>query len=282
MKAVINKITVFVLAITLFLSAGLISTTPVMAASNPTVTLKAVSNLSGSDAQINASVSNPSKLKIAKVGFVLYNANGTKITEKYDNYNKTTASFNAWFDMNKYYGKLNQCTTYKYKIYVTVSGTTYSSATASFTTPKEVPLATKISNFAGDARWKNGLSWPQRSPKLSTWSSKGCCAYAADFCKYVYGYNWPTQSTRFKKYTSVNSIQTGDIIHTSGHWFVVLKRVGNKLYTAEGAYSGKTRVSLSKPGYYIENGKLYMSWYNASKTTLKYKTVSLQYGYHFS
>lgn len=282
MKALFNKITVLFLAVTMFISASLITATPVMAATNPTVTLKAVSNLSSDNAQINASIKNPSKLKIAKVGFVLYDAGGKKITEKYDNFNKTTASFNAWFDMNKYYGKLKAGTTYKYKIYVTVSSKTYSTSLASFTTQKQIPISTKISNFASDARWKNGLSWPQRNPKLSTWSSKGCCAYAADFSKYVYGINWPTQSSRFKKYTGVNSIQTGDIIHTSGHWFVVLKRVGGKLYTAEGAYSNKTRVSLSNPGYYIENGKLYMSVYNSSKTTLKYKTVSFQYGYHYN
>ena len=143
-------------------------------------------------------------------------------------------------------------------------------------------ITAKITAFSLDSRWKNGVSWPQRSPKLSTHSSKGCCAYAADFCKYVYGYNWMTATSKFKKYTDLNNIKTGDIIHTSNHWFVVLRRDGNKLYTAEGAYSSKTRVSTSKPGYYIENGKLYQCWYNNSTTKLKYSVMTFAYGYHYN
>ena len=33
---------------------------------------------------------------------------------------------------------------------------------------------TKVNEFINDARWKNGVSWPQISPKLSSYSSLGC------------------------------------------------------------------------------------------------------------
>ena len=282
MKNLMKKIAIMIMTVTVLATSTLVTAIPAMAATNPTITVKAVSDITSSDAQLNATISNPSKVKINKVGFVLYDANNKQIAQKYDNYNKNTASFKAWFNLNKYYGTLKADTTYKYAFFITTANGTITTSIKSFKTEKAVALSTKVANFVKDSRWKNGISWPQRSPKLSKWSSKGCCAYAADFCKYVYGYNWATSSSRFKKYTSVNNIKTGDIIHTKGHWFVVLSRVGNKLYTAEGSYDSKTRVSTTKPGYYIENGKLYMSWYNSNKTTLKYKAMTFQYGYHFN
>ena len=41
--------------------------------------------------------------------------------------------------------------------------------------------------FVQDERWRTGSSYGSRGPKLSSYSSSGCCAYAADYCAYVYG-----------------------------------------------------------------------------------------------
>ena len=65
---------------------------------------------------------------------------------------------------------------------------------------------TKYKEFISDARWKNGIAWGSgQKPKLSTYSSQGCCAYAADFAAYVYGSTsaaWTGSS--FKKFTNLN------------------------------------------------------------------------------
>lgn len=132
---------------------------------------------------------------------------------------------------------------------------------------------TKIEEFISDARWKNGITWvASQKPKLSSWSSTGCCAYAADFVAYVYGSKtaaWTTSN--FTKYTSLNDIRSGDVIYITGHWFVVLSRSGNTLRTAEGSFDGKVRVTTT--GWGIKNGKLYNLAANTAGT--------FEFGYHY-
>lgn len=106
--------------------------------SNPTIALKAVSGLHEYDAQINATVKNPGKLTLKRCGYILYNENGKQLSNRYDSINYTKTSFNAWFNMNSYYGVLTPSTTYKYKFYVVdKNGKYYYSAASSFTTPKK-------------------------------------------------------------------------------------------------------------------------------------------------
>ena len=135
-------------------------------------------------------------------------------------------------------------------------------------------LAAKMESFIKDSRWKSGISWgDNQKPKLSTWSSVGCCAYAADFAAYVYGSTskaWTASG--FTKYTNLNEIRAGDIIHTSNHWFVVLSRNGNTLRTAEGNFDDKTRVCSD--GWGIKSGKLYNLKANSAAT--------FEYGYHYN
>jgi len=107
-----------------------------------------------------------------------------------------------------------------------------------------------------------------QKPKLSTWGSIGCCAYTADFTKYVFGKTGWSTST----FTGVGSIRAGDVLYiyngTYGqHWIAVLTRSGNTLYTAEGNYSGKVRIGNN---------------YTISGTTLKTgsSTYTLTKGYH--
>jgi len=110
----------------------------------------------------------------------------------------------------------------------------------------ETVINSKMAAFINDSRWSAGTSWGgSQKPKISPYGSLSCCAYVADFAKYVYGKSSPTSGTRF---TSVSGIKDGDIINIgspsdgTGHWFVVLKRDGNRLYTAEGNYSAKVRI----------------------------------------
>lgn len=121
----------------------------------------------------------------------------------------------------------------------------------------------KSNEFLLDPRWANGTSWGAIAPKLSTWSSSGCCAYTADFAAYVYDAYNQSSGTPFY---DVSDIQTGDIIHTGHHWFVVVERDGDTLRTAEGnarlfGYwfgdgDDSPRVMVSDEHYYISGNTI--------------------------
>lgn len=116
----------------------------------------------------------------------------------------------------------------------------------------------KTDEFLSDPRWENGTSWAAIAPKLSNWTSSGCCAYTADFAAYVYG---ASNQSSGEPYYSVSDVRTGDIIHTGHHWFVVVERDGDQLRTAEGnarlfGYwfgdgDDSPRVMVSDEHYYI-------------------------------
>ena len=104
----------------------------------------------------------------------------------------------------------------------------------------------KMDAFINDSRWTNGISWRyDKLPIIASFQAWGCCAYCADYVKYCYGYNNPRSGTAFY---NTNDIQAGDVLTVgnqtdgSGHWFVCLKRSGNRLYVAEGNYSNKVRI----------------------------------------
>ncbi|MCM1284663.1 MAG: hypothetical protein NC213_08405 [Acetobacter sp.] len=130
--------------------------------------------------------------------------------------------------------------------------------------------ASKVKSFLSDARWKHGTSWSQISQKLSPYSSKGCCAYVADFAKYVYDYNTPNGKS---SHTTVSNIKSGDILKFPNHYIAVLKRNGNQLITAEGAYSNKVRVSNST--YTINESSIYQNgkFYTSTVTVAHYNNV---------
>ena len=140
------------------------------------------------------------------------------------------------------------------------------------TPPTPTPLNNyekKVKAFTSDSRWKNGTKWTaSQKPKLSTYSASGCCAYAVDFCKYVFGKNSYTSGNKF---SNPKDIRDGDIIKVTGsqHWFVVLERNGNKLKTAEGNWGGK--VVISNSTYSISGNTLY-------RNGKKFRTFAA--GYH--
>ena len=141
-------------------------------------------------------------------------------------------------------------------------------------TAQEDSYIDKVNSFINDTRWANGVSWTStQKPKLSSYGAAACVAYAADFVKYVFGASSPTSGTRF---TNVNEIRAGDIIHLSfNHWVVVLYRDGDMLYTAEGNFKGT--VKIKKYGYQISNGGLMQI--NTSSIDGPYY---MDYGYHFT
>lgn len=137
-------------------------------------------------------------------------------------------------------------------------------------TPPKNNYSEKIQSFLKDNRFKNGATWKaSQKPKLSSYGGSGCCAYAADFAKYVFGKAAPTSG---KKFTNPKDIKAGDVIKVTGsqHWFVVLERNGEKLKTAEGNWLGKVVVSSTK--YTVKNNTLCMGG-------KKFRTFAA--GYHF-
>ncbi|MBE7039091.1 MAG: hypothetical protein E7404_09355 [Ruminococcaceae bacterium] len=137
-------------------------------------------------------------------------------------------------------------------------------------TPVSNSYSDKMQSFLKDSRFKNGATWKSsQKPKLSSYSCSGCCAYAADFAKYVFGKKSPTSGTKF---TNPKDIKSGDVIKVTGsqHWFVVLERNGQKLKTAEGNWNGKVVVSSS--AYTVKNNTLY-------RNGKKFRTFAA--GYHF-
>lgn len=128
----------------------------------------------------------------------------------------------------------------------------------------------KVNAFLSDSRFKNGASWgSSKRPVLSSYSCTGCCAYAADFAKYVFGKSSPTSGTKF---TNPSEIKAGDVIKVldSQHWFVVISRNGSSLKVAEGNWGGK--VVVSNGTYTVKNNTLY-------RNGKKFRTFAA--GYHF-
>lgn len=68
----------------------------------------------------------------------------------------------------------------------------------------------KVNAFLSDKRWKNGAKWTgSQTPKISSQTAWGCCAYAADFCKYVFGKD---KIANGKRFSSPKDIKAGDVI----------------------------------------------------------------------
>lgn len=101
--------------------------------------------------------------------------------------------------------------------------------------------------------------------------TKGDCFWLASrFTEIVYGQSNPRNGHRF---TSATEIKAGDIIHITGHWFIVLSRNGNQLSTVDGNWTNG-KASYSDNRYTIVNGRL-------TSQNMQKKNRSLIEGYHF-
>lgn len=113
----------------------------------------------------------------------------------------------------------------------------------------------KVNEFINSSKWCNGAYYgSSQTPLLTNVQAKGCCAYATDFVKYVYGKDGISNGIVFY---SPNQIKTGDVIKVtnSEHWFVVLYRNGSQLTTAEGNWTNG-KVLISNNAYTVQNNKL--------------------------
>ena len=111
----------------------------------------------------------------------------------------------------------------------------------------------RFDDFIHDPEHTDGVYWDiKQTPKLTNGGATGCASYCVDFSKYCYDKGALTSSD---SYTDPSEIRAGDIIHLtspgSGHWFAVLRRDGDNLYTAEGNWASYTVVS---PYHYVIEG----------------------------
>ena len=106
-------------------------------------------------------------------------------------------------------------------------------------------------DFIHDPEHTDDVYWDiHQTPKLTNGGATGCASYCVDFSKYCFDSGALTTSD---SYTDPDEIRAGDIVHLtsekSGHWFAVLKREGNLLYTAEGNWGNYTWIC---PFYHYE------------------------------
>lgn len=139
----------------------------------------------------------------------------------------------------------------------------------------------KIDEFLSDKRFTAGAPWGSRKmPYLSSYSCWGCCAFTVDYVKYCYGANQPRTG---KAFTDVSEIRAGDVLtvgnqsNGSGHWFVCLKRDGDKLYVAEGNWQNKVRVgwnyTISGKGFAEERRSFNTGYHYLDETSLTGKAA---------
>lgn len=183
---------------------------------------------------------------VSKLGYYLDVAYGSA---------KAGANLQIWWG--------NKSNAQKFKLVAVQSSVSSNTATDSF--------ATKVNEFLSKPQYQNDASWGAgKTPLLSNYDCSGCCAYAADFVKYVFNKATPCSGTSF---TNISEIRAGDIlVFSDPHWIVVLERYSDgRLKVAEGnVNSGKVRISDNV--YMIRDGMIY-AWGSP-----KY---SFSIGYHF-
>lgn len=144
------------------------------------------------------------------------------------------------------------------------------SKSSSSTTSSNSTYMQKVNEFLNTSNYKHNASWSaSKRPIKSTYNGTGCCAYAADFVKTVFGKNSPRSGTAFY---NPSEIKAGDVLVITGtaHWIVVISRDGNSLKTAEGNWGGK--VVVSEGTYTVNNGVL-------CRNGSPFRTFSV--GYHY-
>ena len=101
----------------------------------PTWSKYNTSNITETNAKIEARVTFNQSVKHEKCGFYLGTQSG-KLTKnaKDDTINKNRTYTDMWYDLNKWYGKLKPGTTYYYQFFIVANGTEYKSAEKSFKT----------------------------------------------------------------------------------------------------------------------------------------------------
>ena len=110
----------------------------------------------------------------------------------------------------------------------------------------------RANELLAEYAYRQGREWGKMHPALLT--HEGCyeCAgMASDFGKYMFG----TGLKRGEVFTNPAEIQSGDTIHTGSHYFAVVFRKGDQLYTIEGNMNKV--VWQSRTRYSVKNGELH-------------------------
>ena len=206
--------------------------------------------------------------------------NGNIVASKSENANYDLAGLDIWYDIqDEMRTSLKPGTQYTFQFTATYNGKTYKSPKYSFTTKSANASSNsnaggKVNQFLSDSRWANGTTWGgDQMGKVSSYQSWGCCAYCADFAKFVFGKNSPRDGAAF---TSTNDIRANDILQLDGHWLVVLSRSGNTLKVAEGnvAMQGRCQVMVSTDVWTISGNSLKSRYESFSRALIT--------GYHFN
>ena len=186
-----------------------------------------------------------------------------------DKYKKVATYTHDYFRYHAFsYTVGKKAGTLDYKFQVTYKNNETVSLTGKVTVKSEADkIKAKANKFIQDDRWKDGIWWGDQRPKISSYSSSQCCAYAADFVKYMYDKDTLNSGT---KYTDASEIKVGDVIYgTPQHWMCIVSRDGNTLTIAQGNCSSKVRIAE----YTLTGNNI------VSSSGSVFKTFS--YGYHY-
>ena len=207
-------------------------------------------------------------------------ANGKIVASKSESANYDLAGLDIWYDIqDEMKTSLKPGTKYTFQFTANYNGKTYKSPEYSFTTKatntgSKSNAGNKVDQFLSDSRWANGTTWGNdQMGKVSSYQSWGCCAYCADFAKFVFGKNSPRDGAAF---SSTDDIRANDILQLDGHWLVVLSRNGSTLKVAEGnvAIHGRSQVMVSTDVWTIAGNSLKSRYESFSRGLVK--------GYHFN
>ena len=128
--------------------------------------------------------------------------------------------------------------------------------------------ARKVQEFLNNSAWCDGTPWREgQQPKTPGRKDfAGCAAYACDFARFVWGV--PNSYKDGQAFYSYLDISDGDVISTGNHYYVVLHREGNELWTAEGnanktdEYTDDGVVWVTTSHYSMTNTHFSMGWHN--------------------
>ena len=241
-----------------------------------------VSSITNDNATVSIRVNAPGTVHWTAASGIIYDSNGNVVASKSEGADYYTSYMNIWYDIKGEMGKSLKAGTTYYVAFTAADDTAcyispkYEFKTSGGSTANAAnnnSVNDTVNAFLNDSRWVNGSGWGYyQKPKLSTYDSIGCCAYTADFAKYVFGKNSPRDGAAFY---STSDIRSNDILQIDGHWLVVLSRSDNSLTVAEGNVSGSNGacVRVSSDTWTISGNALVNKWEGYGR--------NLVVGYHF-
>ena len=141
------------------------------------ISLKPVTNLTSTNAQINARV-NSAWARVTKVGFLVGKTTTTMREAGVENVSLVWSEVDAWYDMNKWYGTLEPNTTYYYQFYAHVNSKRHDSSVGSFKTKPAVEVTSialskpTATTFVGATLQLSGTISPSNATdKAVSWAS---------------------------------------------------------------------------------------------------------------